>query len=352
MDYRKRRAFTLVELLVVITIIGMLMAMLLPAVNAAREAARRGQCMNNAKQLTLAIQNFESRGQGFPGYAQYLCTASVIPNDGTTTDINVSWPVLLLPFMERNDLWNRWGDAKFTDNDRYLLHTYLPSLTCPSNPPEGTFAAIGGSTPSPGSTPLGYVVNCGIKDRTRTSNTGSYFVNSNPSVADPGVWDGPKTGVFFNQQSGMPRQKLTLDYISQKDGSQNTLLLSENIHATSYVPLDYSTTPPKRRAILEEDVGMIWDGRFLANGAYGAPADAAQCLNPGACLNDPWSAVSDSVHARPASRHGGIVIVSYCGGQQQPMRTDIDYQVFRHLMTPDGNGAGLYGTLDEASFRQ
>jgi prepilin-type N-terminal cleavage/methylation domain-containing protein len=348
MDHRKRRAFTLVELLVVITIIGMLMAMLLPAVNAAREAARRGQCMNNAKQLTLAIQNFESRGQGYPGYAQQICLASAVPADGTTREINVSWPVLLLPFMDRNDLWNKWSDANFTGNDRYLLHTYLPFLTCTSNPPEATYAAIGGSTPSPGSTPLGYVVNCGIRDGTRTTNTGTYFVNSNPTPSDPGVWDGPKTGVFFNQQSGMPRQKLTLDYISQKDGSQNTLLLSENIHATSYVPLDSSTSPPKRRVILEEDVGMIWDGRFPA---YGAPADAAQCLNPGACLNDPWSIVSDSVHARPASRHGGLIITSFCDGHQQQMRTDVDYQLFRHLMTPDGNGCGLYGTVDEASFR-
>jgi prepilin-type N-terminal cleavage/methylation domain-containing protein len=343
MDHRKRRAFTLVELLVVITIIGMLMAMLLPAVNAAREAARRGQCMNNAKQLTLAILNFEGRGQGFPGYAQYICTASAVPADGTMADINVSWPVVLLPFMDRNDLWNKWIDTNFVSNDRYLLHTYLPFLVCPSNPAEQTFPAVGGSTPSPGSTPLGYVVNCGIKDGTRTSNTGNYFVNTQPTPADPGVWDGPKTGVFFNYQSGMPRQKLTLDYISQKDGSQNTLLLSENIHATSYVPLDAG----KRRLIREEDVGMIWDGRFPA---YGPPADAAQCLNPGACLND--SPVLPNIYyARPASRHGNLMITSFCDGHQQQMRTDIDYQLFRHLMTPDGNGCGLYGTVDEASFR-
>ncbi len=345
MDYRKRRAFTLVELLVVITIIGMLMAMLLPAVNAAREAARRGQCMNNAKQLTVAILNFEARGQGFPGFAKKIAFAAGVPVDGPKM-IDVSWVVLILPHMDRSDLWNKWSDANLEAKEsRYLLHTYLPSLICPSNPPEGTTRA---TETSPGSTPLGYVVNCGIKDLTRTTLADAYFVNSAPT--DPReVWDGPKSGIFFDQQSGIPvPQKTTLDYISQKDGTQNTLLLAENLHGTLYIPLDGSG---KRRQILEEDVGMIWDGR-IPNAL--PPVDGTErtsCLNPGACANDP-PPLPNRVVARPASRHGGVFISSFCDGHQQQMRTDIDYPVFRHLMTPDGNGAGVYGTLDEASFRQ
>ena len=76
-------AFTLVELLVVITIIGMLMALLLPAVQAAREAGRRAVCLNNQKQLALAMINFESNQKHFPGYLER--------NDGRVWAVSGKW---------------------------------------------------------------------------------------------------------------------------------------------------------------------------------------------------------------------------------------------------------------------
>lgn len=85
-----RDAFTLVELLVVIAIIGLLVALLLPTINAAREAARRTQCTSHLRQLGLALVKYESNRRVFP------------PGRETTTQIGVGWPFRLLPFLEEN----------------------------------------------------------------------------------------------------------------------------------------------------------------------------------------------------------------------------------------------------------
>jgi prepilin-type N-terminal cleavage/methylation domain-containing protein len=100
-------AFTLVELLVVIAIIGILVALLLPAVQAARESARRSQCMNNLKQIGIALQNYHSARKTFPMGAAY--------QEGTT------WSGFLLPYMEENAL----ADLLTTDPkiEHYYYHT-------------------------------------------------------------------------------------------------------------------------------------------------------------------------------------------------------------------------------------
>jgi prepilin-type N-terminal cleavage/methylation domain-containing protein/prepilin-type processing-associated H-X9-DG protein len=93
---RSPRAFTLIELLVVIAIIGLLVALLLPAVQAAREAARRAQCVNNLKQIGLALHNYESTHQSLPpGYVSYF--------DATGTDLGPGWgwAAMLLPQIEQ-----------------------------------------------------------------------------------------------------------------------------------------------------------------------------------------------------------------------------------------------------------
>jgi len=131
---RTRRGFTLIELLVVIAIIGVLIALLLPAVQAAREAARRAQCTNNLKQLGLAAANYESSNSSYPyAFAWQWCTSDT-PCAGSVG--NAHGPlVALLPFMEQAQIFNAYNSttAMFTDANSTISGTGLNMIWCPSD---------------------------------------------------------------------------------------------------------------------------------------------------------------------------------------------------------------------------
>ena len=137
-----RRAFTLVELLVVIAIIGVLVGLLLPAVQAAREASRRMQCSNRLKQIGLAIHNYESAFRVFPsGYISYATRNGVGPAwaaiDPDTWDAapGWGWGALILPFLEQGNLANGLDFARpaWDVFNRELIQTTLPGFLCPSS---------------------------------------------------------------------------------------------------------------------------------------------------------------------------------------------------------------------------
>src|SRR5438477_5790761 len=104
----KRKAFTLVELLVVIAIIGVLVALLLPAVQAAREAARRMQCSNHLKQIGLGLQNYHDTFQSLPYGARARCVSTTTNNNCPITSMangfGPSWLMGILPFCEQKPL--------------------------------------------------------------------------------------------------------------------------------------------------------------------------------------------------------------------------------------------------------
>ncbi len=163
-----RSGFTLVELLVVIAIIGVLVGLLLPAVQSAREAARRMQCSNNLKQIALSLHNYESTHKKYPpaGIGYTMCTNPPANNENK----NANGLVFLLPFMEQGNIYNQFNHSEsysanntgfsggplrntgrtvgnpITNGNARLAATELPMFLCPSdnNPAKGR---LNGSSP-------------------------------------------------------------------------------------------------------------------------------------------------------------------------------------------------------------
>ena len=128
------RGFTLIELLVVISIIGVLISLLLPAVQSAREAARRAQCVNNLKQIGIALFNYENSVGAFPpGYIDYQNN----PNNTPDLDMGAGWgwAAMSLPFLEQQPLYNaiNFNLAITSPSNSTAVVTSLTVFQCPSD---------------------------------------------------------------------------------------------------------------------------------------------------------------------------------------------------------------------------
>ena len=154
---RRRSGFTLVELLVVIAIIGILVALLLPAVQAAREAARRMQCANNVKQIGLAFQLYHDSFKQFPwagrNFPNSCCNSSI--RDYWT------WAYYILPYMEQQNLMDQTSNA-------VVYATPVPTLYCPTRRAPNLYN---------NTSRLDYAGNSGSS--TNRTNTNGMFVQSN-----------------------------------------------------------------------------------------------------------------------------------------------------------------------------
>ncbi|MDZ7617318.1 MAG: DUF1559 domain-containing protein [Patescibacteria group bacterium] len=216
----QQRAFTLVELLVVIAIIGILIALLLPAVQSAREAARRMQCGNHLKQLALALHNCHAAQGKLPYATPYHFT---VAHSGT-------WVATILPYLEQTALYNRFDFTKrmnHADNAEPVT-AVVPGVICPSDPAaaEPVFANrdnVAGSNPSP-SLGLWYSASMGPthpdacpfcpEPRPSYCCQGNNYGSSNPENNSVGMFGRYPAGVRFEQV---------------RDGLSNTLLLGETL---------------------------------------------------------------------------------------------------------------------------
>ena len=238
MKTASRKAFTLVELLVVIAIIGMLVGLLLPAVQQAREAARTMQCGNHLKQLGLASLNHESSNKFLPS-GGWLFTVDGDPDMGFGPKQPGSWQYNLLPFLEANALWqlgmdgNQVADQAIKNANETRSKMSLPLFNCPSRRAAVPYYSVGGS----GVNSSTYLNNMAVKgDYAGCTGTQWLYTTSVNSYND-GLALSPASLGYKADQSGVAfvASKVTMGEI--RDGSSNTFLCGEKyLRADKYTP--------------------------------------------------------------------------------------------------------------------
>ncbi len=253
MRHHTRRGFTLVELLVVIAIIGILIGMLLPAVQQVREAARRAQCMNNIRQIALASHNYDSAHREMPPAVLAAPLAGVTRGfdpviSGQDMENWIGTKVFLLPFIEQNNLdaifdtnrsirtgdQNFWWGNPFTVWENAGTFT-IPGFLCPSD--SGHVSAVG--------------VFVGLYARNTTiggwwdpsgGGVGLGRTNYLSSAGGVGAFEGGTPNAFWNARAGIFTNRSENGFGSMTDGSSNIIAFAETSSNTEVAGIrsDYS----------------------------------------------------------------------------------------------------------------
>lgn len=288
MSRSRRLAFSCMELLAVITIIGLLLALFLPFLDRHRERVRQERCANNERLIGMGAQTFAANRGSYPGY--WLPAAAEKP-------IGTTWPLTLAEYLDRPKLWAAWIEGGTTSPKGIPAPQYWDLMVCPSDAPpvnQGHW--------------LSYVVNCGL-----------YGNNSNPA-----------DGVCFDQLANPPGPKVTPDFIEAAKGQSYTLFGSEN--TLGIVTGDSSGWIQATSADALQYTGFCWQAVLAPNAAQRINGDKSNRHPP----------ISDAVlpdYARPASYHPGGVNVVFCDGHVQFLSEDVAYDIYQALMVTNPKSA-------------
>jgi prepilin-type N-terminal cleavage/methylation domain-containing protein len=206
------RGFTLVELLVVIAIIGILVALLLPAIQAARESARRTECSNKLKQIGVALHNFENTFKYLPPGGISGSTVTVAHKKlNVPANVTHAWAIFLMPYLEQQALYDNYRldrDWQAPEN-REVRETRVPVLLCPSTPDP---LRVDTQTPAAFGTITAAVTDYGVNNAVSTS---LYSLG----LIDRESYDNPQ---------GMMRVNELLRLADVRDGLSNTTWIQED----------------------------------------------------------------------------------------------------------------------------
>ena len=315
----KRSAFTLIEMLVVIAIIGILIALLLPAVQMAREAGRRSQCQNNAKQLALAAHNFHDSKGRFP--------SSVRPA-GLTPLPRIAGLTFILPFIDQGNVYDKydqtvnWSDPK----NKEAVQTAIPSFLCPASPepkrldglPEASpwtadVAAVTDYSPTIG-------VDQRLKDSALVDEAGAGILTKNGEPRMGDVTDGLSNTIIYAESAGRP-------YVYRK-GKRVGTLPANRVNAGGWArpASDFSV-----------------DGSSLDGATLPGPC-AINCTNGeeiGGAFPHPYYGSEGTAEA--FSFHPGGATFAFGDGSVRFINEDIPIKLFARLVT---RGGGEIAVLD------
>jgi prepilin-type N-terminal cleavage/methylation domain-containing protein len=312
---QNRRGFTLVELLVVIAIIGTLVGLLLPAVQSAREAARRSACTNNMKQLGLVLLNFESTRKRLPA-----------ASDRGWAGGGYSWVTLCLPFLEETNLYNTMSNASTRFSSAYSStlnatsgSTPLPQLVCPSYAGDARTAATATGS---GSNITGCPITCykGAAGVSYVYTSGTAY----PTSASPG--GGALTLQTWGTEPTNPKTGITLAMVA--DGTSKTFALVESREPVQSAWIDGTRAwvTAASGASTWDSTNRRWDG--------GTPTNSALLENAKtSSANWAWQGYTGANGVLgPSSQHqGGIVLHCYVDGHVGQVTNEIDANLYYSL---------------------
>jgi prepilin-type N-terminal cleavage/methylation domain-containing protein len=301
---KSRSAFTLVELLVVIVIIGLLVALMLPSVSD-RTPGRRALCMSNLKELAMAMATYETMHGELPGYVNDV--------GDDKNRIRASWVVPTLPYLDQYQLWEGWQQGKPTFAPREVF-------ICPSDPP------VDQSAPD-----LSYVANTGYigdADGEENAHNGLFLDMTRTADGAPGPND-------ERDKAKLPLQRMSIVYLQAKgDGMARTLMLSENVNALHWgYTLDKDRDETKDRSY---HFGFCWEQPSEIS-----KAEANETAKRYRRINNHFGEDESKKSfvqmtpddGFPSSHHPEIVNVAFASGSVQALNQDIDPLVYAQLMT-------------------